>query len=941
MSDPNETLAESVQRERERWERVSVTAQEQEFLDAYRERGVREFDADRHRQYAAEAVSQREAEALRISLARGAVRQLSGPPADAGPPPESAGTEMSDRGKTKADKRGEKQRRRARKKYGPGATEHTATLARGLREYRTERAEAEKSGEEATFTEWQGTVGFADTEWLKNAFDSLLKPGGGARFEAKKLLDTHRKLTEYLAVYDRMPEEERAALQPEERARMEEVRLLSVSRESTLRIAFAANGLDLDTGRPVEPAVAEWAKERLGAEVQSYKAAFGQAEETTLDGLAEHVDEKVREKLASPEFTQMRESEAETAYEANPALRELPVAYSPYLAIKADEYLGIRKAMTAHPEAYEANRETVDRMMAELMDVWNKLAEEDLYYAAIEMLRLDTLGKNGRSVDPLKTRMYQHHMFKRREEVTRPVEARFDLLRGGVRYLLTGEDLVGTDSSAMKIQLENEFGVVTELRRAEKEEVFSAEERLRVIESLGGKAEWSGLYSDGVLRLALHFRRDKARRDNLMRDLDPKNYQGDGRVLRTFARGYDVNGNGEPATAEDLADKEADAKFIADYASGDAALRAPHLDRIVEELVHSDITEDRLADMMTDEHMYANSARLYNLVSKGCYMQNMKKENPEYFNSLPAFYKARLDFIMDFSPKYTGLFQWRMGARGFMPGGPKLTSEQDMKDAADADAITTAQYREWARSAQIAKLGGAAELSGSYTEDALRYGEAMAGEFRRRNNFERDFVFEKTLPAYVDGRVVRAFARGYETDRNGEPLTETDRINKEADETFVREYFDPDQAVRARQLDRMTDEVLSIEIGEREMTEEYIRDHGAEMKLLADKACYLENAMDANKAYFDSLPPEKAELLKAVKALSVALVGLYQAVYGAWGVHYNVGRLIGSRETGYIDKSRASLDFMRANCAAALASYRAVKARVGAGAGGPGSGRQG
>lgn len=114
----------------------------------------------------------------------------------------------------------------------------------------------------------------------------------------------------------------------------------------------------------------------------------------------------------------------------------------------------------------------------------------------------------------------------------------------------------------------------------------------------------------------------------------------DRRVLQTFIHGYHGLQYHFAATKEDEKYRDADKKFLEDYVSGEAVRRKPHLDRIVEELLTMNITEDMLRPQYLKDH----AGEMHKKVSKMVYFENVYKDpkNREYFEALP---KIKRDFL--------------------------------------------------------------------------------------------------------------------------------------------------------------------------------------------------------------------------------------------------------------------------------------------------------
>lgn len=124
--------------------------------------------------------------------------------------------------------------------------------------------------------------------------------------------------------------------------------------------------------------------------------------------------------------------------------------------------------------------------------------------------------------------------------------------------------------------------------------------------------------------------------ENLLTEEQKKEAEANGidmRVLRTYAYGYRTDQNGQPASRQDEAHKEADLKFLNDYASRDLERRRPHLDRILEQVLNIRLT----MDMLTPEYMEDHMGEVYKQVCQMVYFQNIYQDpvNKKFFDELP------------------------------------------------------------------------------------------------------------------------------------------------------------------------------------------------------------------------------------------------------------------------------------------------------------------
>lgn len=149
------------------------------------------------------------------------------------------------------------------------------------------------------------------------------------------------------------------------------------------------------------------------------------------------------------------------------------------------------------------------------------------------------------------------------------------------------------------------------------------------------------------IRMYEGLRRNKTLEDNaenLLTDEQKKEAAKNGIdmcVLRTYAYGYLTNKNGQPASRQDEANKEADLKFLNDYASKDLERRRPHLDRILEQVLNIRVT----MDMLTPEYMEDHMGEVYKQVSQMVYFQNIFNDpvNKKYFDELPQLTKDLIE----------------------------------------------------------------------------------------------------------------------------------------------------------------------------------------------------------------------------------------------------------------------------------------------------------
>ena len=115
----------------------------------------------------------------------------------------------------------------------------------------------------------------------------------------------------------------------------------------------------------------------------------------------------------------------------------------------------------------------------------------------------------------------------------------------------------------------------------------------------------------------------------------------DKRVLRCFCNGYQTDKKGRTLTQEDAAKKQADERFLSDYVSANLERRKPHLNRMVNQLLSANITED----MFTDDYLTQHTAEMKQLVDKMVYFQNVYSDpvNKPYFDAMDPITKTLIE----------------------------------------------------------------------------------------------------------------------------------------------------------------------------------------------------------------------------------------------------------------------------------------------------------
>lgn len=134
----------------------------------------------------------------------------------------------------------------------------------------------------------------------------------------------------------------------------------------------------------------------------------------------------------------------------------------------------------------------------------------------------------------------------------------------------------------------------------------------------------------------------------------------DMRALKVFCNDFKLDKKGQPATEEDEQIMLDNQKFMSDYASGNAELRKPHLDRITQQMLSIHLTPD----MFSPENMVKHAAEYKHLGDMFTYIENTQKENPDYFDALPQLQKDLLRSQTTVGVAFTSALAQHMNARG-------------------------------------------------------------------------------------------------------------------------------------------------------------------------------------------------------------------------------------------------------------------------------------
>lgn len=210
------------------------------------------------------------------------------------------------------------------------------------------------------------------------------------------------------------------------------------------------------------------------------------------------------------------------------------------------------------------------------------------------------------------------------------------------------------------------------------------------------------------------------------------------------------------------------------------------------------------------------------------------------------------------------------------------------------------------RQNKIKKARKVCPVGNEYTLDISR--EIKEQEKQRVNAIDLGGVTaERAMAVGADMRMLKVFCNGFNVNQQGLPATQQDQDRMNADTQFLNDYLSGDQERRRPHLDRITQEIISMEFTPEMLTPEYAAKNVAKLDLMTNRMMYFENMMIENRWYFDSLPQLTKDLIAANSRITGIFCQQYLNVLGTHGVNGNLGSIYG------YDYSEDSLESIRIN----------------------------
>lgn len=209
------------------------------------------------------------------------------------------------------------------------------------------------------------------------------------------------------------------------------------------------------------------------------------------------------------------------------------------------------------------------------------------------------------------------------------------------------------------------------------------------------------------------------------------------------------------------------------------------------------------------------------------------------------------------------------------------------------------------------KTGGAGNIVTYDIQDQLKdYNEQLA------NSYNSYFASHSNLSGVDDG-VLQFFSHGFRTDKAGNPATPDDLKYQQEDEAFYDVFCSTDYKKREPYLQRMVEEVLSLNL-EDMFSDHNMQNNAAAMRSIAGRMVSMDNVVhDENNSFFiGNLPVEKREALAQAMAIGSSFSAAFTAECHRRGVDTkgfyikskNMIQLYSDTEKNYVARYQEKLE---------------------------------
>ena len=175
-------------------------------------------------------------------------------------------------------------------------------------------------------------------------------------------------------------------------------------------------------------------------------------------------------------------------------------------------------------------------------------------------------------------------------------------------------------------------------------------------------------------------------RDNSFAMITPEELQQaelnnvDLRVVHVYLNGYRMNAAGEPENEYEQRRRDDDRNMIDAFLSRDLQRKRPYLDRMVDQVLKVNISDD----MMTEEYLEYHAGEMQEQINRMVCMQNTMNDsaNKEYFDNLPPYVTALLQTrVLDRYAQYGAVMARISSIKSIDPDTGRLqTDQRDQND---------------------------------------------------------------------------------------------------------------------------------------------------------------------------------------------------------------------------------------------------------------------
>ena len=167
---------------------------------------------------------------------------------------------------------------------------------------------------------------------------------------------------------------------------------------------------------------------------------------------------------------------------------------------------------------------------------------------------------------------------------------------------------------------------------------------------------------------------------------------------------------------------------------------------------------------------------------------------------------------------------------------------------------------------------------------------------------------KRAMAVKADRRALKVFCNGFRLKKDGEPVEE-DLEQANQDTQFIEDYLSGNQERRKPHLDRITQEIISMEFTPEMVTPEYIARNAVQLSQMGNRMIYFENIMKENPWYFDNLPQLTKDLIAANAEIAGIFTGHMMNVFAAvHGINGNNGVIYGRREQNVFEAARMNME---------------------------------